>query len=525
MRSRNIIPLITLAVGWVGCAAAQDFEPPGWAGSEGTEYSEWLNFTEAFAAPNTPDVAGSTGNALLQQNTPGATITGSLNIYNPAGASAFTIVDSFETQPEIIVLHTRVSGTQLDVDSILLELDSEEGTMALKTVREELGSVPVPGFGSTVTSRWTWNLRGYDATDITIRFAATGAHCSFVAARLDVRSKPQSSSISQGEPAQDRWNYVFNATPGTRGAASAFRSVEEEGVRRHGHYVFGFDTSSTIEPGRGENAYEIVSAKVRLMTSSNFQVPYDPTFDPVATYLPETHPGHVADEDAGRPLELLGAGFRNGATAVTWTETDAYAPAGGERTVYPVSWNASGQELDASMNVNYAAPYEIRPFAVGAIAGAVAGDNVPHDTSVAFDINLSDPGVVAYLKHSLNIGKLYFTATSLNGGGQGERVFPEFHTRDSLLGDGPGLELEVRVYDARDTVAVTSLTPASPTSRTLRFASEEGRSYGIRWSEDLKTFHLVRDPLLTRPEAGVSEWVDDDEAAGPMRFYQVYLKP
>ena len=71
--------LSIFAAGLAACGSLQsaDFQPPHWAGQAGTEFSEWLNFSEAFQAPNNPDIAESTGDAILTQNTPGATITGS----------------------------------------------------------------------------------------------------------------------------------------------------------------------------------------------------------------------------------------------------------------------------------------------------------------------------------------------------------------------------------------------------------------------------------------------------------------
>jgi hypothetical protein len=499
------------------------FEPPHWAGETGTEHSEWDAFTTAFGEPgNSPDVVGSTGDANLRQLTPGATLTGTLNIYNPAGASTFAITDDFAQPAETIVFQATVSGTQLDTDSVKLEFEQGDSRVSLGAVREELQRVS-GGFGDTVTSRWSWNLRGRDASSMTVKFTALGAHCSLTAARLDVRYKPEATPLTQAEPAHDRWGYPFNATPGTRAVASVFRSAAAEGLVRHGIFIFGYDTSTGIESGRGEAAYEILSAKVTLMTSSNFEVVYDPTADPVFTYLTNGHPQFVEDADAGRPIELFGAGFRNDFTPLTWTETAPYAPTGGERNVYPVTWDADGQELDASMNVNYAAPYEALPFATGVIAGANPGDNVPLETPVSFDLDLSQPGVTRYLQAGLNVGRLFFTATSLHSGGQGVRTFPEYYTRDSLLGEAPSLELSVRLYESQEVITVSSIITSSGT-RTLRFPSSEAASYGIRWSTDLKNWHLVREPELTAPEAGVSKWVDGSEA-GARKFYQVYLQP
>src|SRR5690606_25440795 len=128
-----------------------------------------------------PDVIGSTGDAILRQLTPGATLTGTMNIYNPAGASTFTITDDFAQPPESIVFQAMVSGTELDTDSVKLEFEQGGSLVSLGAVREELQRVS-GGFGDTVTSRWSWNLRGRDAASITVKFTALGAHCSLTAA-------------------------------------------------------------------------------------------------------------------------------------------------------------------------------------------------------------------------------------------------------------------------------------------------------------------------------------------------------
>jgi hypothetical protein len=306
-------------------------------------------------------------------------------------------------------------------------------------------------------------------------------------------------------------------------AGPSLFTVTDQGIARLGIFILGFETDNAFEPGRGDSAYEILSARVTLMTTVGFEVAYDPTFDPVFSYLTDDHPDYVADVDVGRPLELCGAGFRNGITASSWTESDPYASENGERTVYPVILDEVGNEVDASMNVNYASAYEVIPFAIGTIAGVNAGDSIPEQSLVSFDLDLTRPGVVRYLQRGLNSGLVTFTATSLHSGGQGVRTFPEYYTRDSLIGEAPGIDLSVRLHEAQETVTVRSIL-AQPAGRRVRFAANPGAAYGIRWSDDLKNWHLVRDPELTAPEEGVLEWLDDSAVASA-RFYQIYLKP
>lgn len=514
---------LTLVLCCASCSLlASGFEPPHWAGGPGSSHSEWLDFTVAFGEPgNAPDVTGSTGNGLLYQWTPGAFVTGTRNLYHAGAATAFTITETFPRPVHQIVLQTTVSGTQLDVDSVRLEVMKDGGSLLLASAREELERV-TGGFGDTVTSRWQWTLRGQDATSVLIRFAAAGSHSSLVAARLDVQFKPAALELVQDEPAHDRWSYPFNATPGRRAVASTFGSTEEGGMKRHGFFIVGFDTAPGVEAGRNPAAYEILSAKVTVMTSTNFEVVYDPSVDPVFSHLDPDHPQYAADADPGRPMELFGTGFRNDYTALTWTETAEYAPPGGERNVYPVAWTTDGAELDASMNVNEEAPYEVEPFAVGIIADLTPGEPVPFETPVVFEVDLDHPGTRLYLQHGLHLGRLLFAVTSLHGGGHGVRTFPEYYTRDSLIGDAPKLVLTVRLHDSPEFITLTVVPGSDPGA--LRFPVTEGASYGIRWSRDLKNWHLIRDPALTTLEPGLVEWMDES-TPDANRFYQVYRQP
>ena len=80
------------------------FDPPTWAEQDNAKHSEWLNFTSGFGDPgNNPDVEGSNAGGNIKQNTPGGTVTGTANIYNPAGASAFNLAFSSEDSLEQVV--------------------------------------------------------------------------------------------------------------------------------------------------------------------------------------------------------------------------------------------------------------------------------------------------------------------------------------------------------------------------------------------------------------------------------------
>ena len=495
------------------------FDVPAWAGGADAEYSGWLNFSTAVG-DNNPDVAESNGDAVLNQSAPGAIITGTLNIYNPAGVSSFEVTDGVDGKLQTVVFQAWVSGTELDYDNFVLEYNDGE-VKTLSTSREELGR-ETGGFGDTVVSKWEWDVSALTISEFTIRFASTGAHTSFVSARLDTRIAAVTGDLINLDLTAfaDRWNYPFNASPGTRSVASVFRAVEEDGVHRHGNFVVGFDTSASVPTELPIESYIIESAQISLMTSGNFEVSYDETYDAFVTHFPEEDAAYLADADAGRPIELFGTGFRNGFTPLSWEETSPYSGGESDETnAFPATIDDNGDYVSTELAVDFTAPAESTPFAVGTLSGTTPGELIPEDTIMTFDLDLTNPKVIAYLQRSLATGRLFLTATSLNGGGQGVRTFPEFYTRDSLLGDAPALQLSVRVAPVETSPTIMTLD-ASGDSVRLTFSASESATYRVRHTSDFITWQTIENPELTFSESGMAEWTDTD-SPGEARFYQI----
>jgi hypothetical protein len=356
-------------------------------------------------------------------------------------------------------------------------------------------------------------------------FETVGAHSSLMSVRLDVLMHAEPEVIHKERPAWDRWSYLFNATPGSRPVASTFRSSSESGLVRHALYVLGFDTAEFAANASDDAEHEIVSAKLTVYTSSNFEVVYDPTSDSVFSFLPDDHPEHVPDTDPGRPVEMFGTGFRNDTTSVTWTPTDPYRPSGGLPTVYPVLWNQDGDEMDVTAHVDFNDPVEAPPFAVGNLADVAPGDPVPFHSPMVFDVQVSDPGVQRYLQAGLASGRLFFTISSLHSGGLGVRSFPEFHTSNSLIGDPPQLELTIRPRQKDQSIHLTSVRSEIEGIR-VAFSPPDTDNYGVRWSTDLKTWYLIRDPDWIQNADGILEWLDNtlNSSSADGRFYQIYRR-
>jgi len=511
---------IASALAWASLVHGAGFEPPIWADGLDAQSSEWLDFTVATGDPgNTPDVAGSTGDALLTQLTPGALITGGKNIYNPAAANTFEIAESVTTPLQIVVLQLWTAGTELDYDSLTLSYNE---TNTLSAVREELFRES-GGQGDTVISRWTWDVRGRNLQSFLVHFTAAGPHNSLVAARLDAQLEPGGVLVHviKDSPDLDRWNYPFNATPGTRAAAPIFGASSDEGIERHGHFIVGFDTADQVSPGRSAASYVIESARLVAMTTGNFEVPYDPTVDPASTFLPAEHEQYTPDEDAGRPIELFGTGFRNGFTPLTWEETTPFAPAEGERSAFPASLDQNGQIVDVIEAVNFASPVDLAPFAVGTLELLAPGELIPHETDVTFDLEVSNPTVQSYLQQALATGRVYFTITGLpDSAAVATRDYPEFATRDNLAYDSPRLELTVRVLESASILEVVSLDFTEARQSRIRFTAQENQTYRIRHTTDFSTWETVESPTLSFPEPGLAEWIDETSSASS-RLYQI----
>ncbi len=507
--------------------AAAEFAVPDWAGDENARFSQWLNFTSVLGDPgNAPDVGGSNAGGRLTQSVPGAIITGSGNIYNPAAASSFLLANESDAPYKTVVLQTKIIGS-INADSVALEYEENGQTKSLAAPAVEIARES-GGFGDTVITQWTWDISQFALSRISIRFDAAGSHASLAAVRLDVLLEAERGGelIEAGfeEPSNDRWNYPHNASPGARARASLFRATDESGVSRYGTFIVGFDTAALIPKGKA--SYQIITAQLQLMTSDNFEVPYDPTYDPGASHLPDDHEAHITDEDAGRPVHVFGTGFRNGFNIETWNESAPYSPDAPEAgpTVFPIVLDESGLPADVSFAVDYANPADAAPFAVGVLEDTAPGELIPADTWMRFDIDVNDAAVLAYLQQGLAQGKLSFTFTSLNGGGHGLRTYPEFHTSDSLLGEAPRMHLAVRVVDGPPPAKQLAITGIRRTDAGIVIRFTHSGSVGVRWTTDFTDWTDVSAIAVEPIGDGSAEWTDSPANAA-MKFYQLFVAP
>lgn len=267
------------------------------------------------------------------------------------------------------------------------------------------------------------------------------------------------SHVSFDTPTTDRWMYPFNSTPGTRSSAPVFGAPGTEGFdERDGQFLVGFDTSGEIQTGLGASAYRVTSATLTLRHDGGDFV-YDPTTDGYQTYLDSGASGYQADSDAGRPLELFGAGYRNGYDAESFGETGAFgpgAPAAGTRNVYPVGFDGNGNAVDVSNSLDYAHGgangFTPVSFGVGTAVGLSAGDTVTAGTEFVFDLNLSSPWVEGFLREQLHGGNASFVVASFHPASQGgPAIYPSFETKENIVGQSGTLHIEYDIVPEPET--------------------------------------------------------------------------
>jgi hypothetical protein len=408
----------------------------------------------------------------------------------------------------------------------------------------------------------------------------------------------QPFTLNFTQPTMDRWMYPFNASPGCRATAPIFGTLgDESGVdARHGQFLVGFDTlaqtvtncgsiaelPSLLATNQGAANYLLRRVRLTVVINRDKTFRYDPTPDAFTTYFESNNPARTDDLDIDRPIELFGADFRNSYTVASfWEDAPFGSSAAGRRNAFAAGYSTNGALVDVGNNVgktNAAFPrFEVYPFAIGQTDTVAPGELVPTETVFSFDLNLDDPLVRQYAQEGLNGGRLRFMFTGMHtsssGGGP---AWPDFFTRDSVLGSPATLEIEGTLVTLTDTDAddlpddweqfyFSSLDAAAnddtdsdgrtnaqelsagtnPNDSTsalrivsvrheiggacvLRFNFAASHRYVIEHSSDLATWSAVENPALIYYTApGVAEWRDDGSQTGGLaeqRFYRIAVK-
>lgn len=350
---------------------------------------------------------------------------------------------------------------------------------------------------------------------------------------------------------------------------------DDSGVdSRMAQFLIGWDTANVITTNQPVTRYLIRSARASITVNDGNQVAYDPTHDAVATYFDTNNPARTPDLDAGRPIELFGVGFRKGYGQTNFLQCSTVGNgAVNNNNVYPVSWTTNGLPQDASNNVGKInqnlLPFETWPFAVAQTTSAAPGESLSAGAKLTFDLDLTDPFLVGYVRQALQKGRLDLMVSSLHqvSGQFGTEPFPSFATRfnQALLTPPTTLDLDVTVVREADTDTdglpddweqfyFSSLTNAAsgdfdfdgasneaefladtdPTRATsvfhvtyqraaqqseLRWSNLPSRRFEIQFSDNLITWQTLTNPVLHFPTAQNVIWTEATNAT--TRFYRV----
>jgi hypothetical protein len=162
---------------------------PPWRGTPGASFAGFESFTQAYNAPNVPDVVGSSTSGLaLTQLVPGAILTSTANIYHPAQASSFRIDQTTVGDVQEVVLQVSTFGSSADLGSFTLTYVGAGGVEQTLSPTEFIPLVQLPQQHDELYFRFDLSSVASDVTAYRLQFSASGANMSLDAVLFDERS-------------------------------------------------------------------------------------------------------------------------------------------------------------------------------------------------------------------------------------------------------------------------------------------------------------------------------------------------
>lgn len=396
------------------------------------------------------------------------------------------------------------------------------------------------------------------------------------------RNQAADFAVEFDAPTLDRWVYPFGDFDGHRPVANTWGSFDPRFDTRDGQFLLGWDTTNRIPSGAGVSNYLLRSLRVTLTVAVGDKFSYDPTYDSFVTYM-TNRPDARPDGDIGRPIELYGVGYRDGQTAESFLEGSPFGVIGpiagtniaiGTRRVFAAMFDDTGALVDVSNNVGQPLyePFEARPWAIGTTTNVPPGTPVPQGASFAFDLPMAHPLIANYLAQALDSGRLRLIVSSLHAAEQlgfgGGGAYPQWYTRETLLGAAPRLELTGNLLgtddsepdglpddwerfhfgdlaatpgddpdldgadnaaelaagtdptDPRSVFRILDFTPAASAPVTLDFSIAALRTYGVESSEDLRTWTPL-EGIIAYPQPDRARWTSSSPVPGNQRFLRV----
>ncbi|TWT90534.1 hypothetical protein Mal64_09260 [Pseudobythopirellula maris] len=314
-------------------------------------------------------------------------------------------------------------------------------------------------------------------------------------AEIQMYSYPAGSSNGAGSVRDRAPTFgAFSGVDSETGQSVFFPGSGADPSRR-GSFIVASDTSADVPAGLAPARYQVESLRVTATLLGNliyeplgYVLPYDNTLD---DHLALTTGG---GDDPGRPIEMYGIGLQGDFETISFAAAadeaalqlgdarwrqyregeagyDPELPAG-EQAIAPYPYfavDALGRDAENSVAGGYSATepsgeteqFTPAPMAIGKLyddegAEFEPGDYMRSGDVFVFEPNLSDPGVLDYVRGALSEGWLGFSFSSLHEAAghdnEGAVPYPDFYLDDLDVGDNPDgaaptIELVVSILD------------------------------------------------------------------------------
>jgi hypothetical protein len=337
-------------------------------------------------------------------------------------------------------------------------------------------------------------------------------------------------------PSGDKYMYPFiddSPSGGKRDYGSVFGAYGDiddpsfDFDDRDAQFFLDFDTWALAPAGQGSGNYRVVSLILTLVVENDGGFFYDPTFDPLETFL-----NPATDTDPGRPLELYGVGYRSGWTRSTFTADSPFQTEistfgqpnwNRKRNAFAIDFDINGLARDVSNNVEE--EFEVNPWAVADSPGyidragnyvesaIVPGSLMPEGRVLRFQVYPTNPFIAAYLQDGLNAGRLHLMVSSLYDTVQESPSIPGFYSMDIGFPElAPQLQAVVLVMPTPTIEKISG-------GFRVNFNTVVGQSYQVQYRDSLTSGSWL--PLGSLRAGSGSVLSHTDSTTTASRFYRV----
>ena len=161
---------------------------PAFRGAPEAQYAGWDAFTVPFGGVNLPDDTAADLSSSIEQLTPGAIITSTMNIYSPGAVPAFVMDATASMAVTEAIIQVRTFGNPLDPSTFRLTC-LQAGAVVELLPSQSLVLTPIPGFAEETLHGFDLASLQEDVLAFQIRFEGSASNCSLDAVMLDVTAE------------------------------------------------------------------------------------------------------------------------------------------------------------------------------------------------------------------------------------------------------------------------------------------------------------------------------------------------